>query len=174
MLFRSCKSFSLLLYSFSFYCLIVANLSICCVWAVKKCPKLKRRYKRNIEAATEYAKTIDDFDDLVDPRTLARHCLGPEPSSYVLRTIGIKEKSNCSFGSSLTRISFFPSSFSFFLSFFFFFTSLSSTKITTKFNQEMYAKMGAKRTSLFPSSGRGWCVSWRRGLSSLRLPSSLR
>ena len=71
----------------------------------------------------------------------------------------------------------FPSFLLLFLSFFlffFFFTSLSSTKITTKFNQEMYAKMGAKRTSLFPSSGRGWCVSWRRGLSSLRLPSSLR
>ena len=43
-------------------------------------------------AAIEYAKTIDDFDDLVNPRTLALHCFSPEPFSYILRTIEIKEK----------------------------------------------------------------------------------
>ena len=42
-----------------------------------------------------YAKTIDDFDDLVDPRTLAHHCLGPEPSTFVLRAIAIEEKNEC-------------------------------------------------------------------------------
>ena len=35
----------------------------------------------------KYARTIDDFDELVDPRKLAHHCLGPEPSLYVLQTI---------------------------------------------------------------------------------------
>ena len=37
----------------------------------------------------EYASTIDDFDDLVDPKTLAYHCLGPEPSimSFVLSVV---------------------------------------------------------------------------------------
>ena len=62
------KSFFLLL----FPC-FVANLFICCVCAVKKRPKLKSRYKERVNAATKYAKTIDDFDDLVDPRTLAPH-----------------------------------------------------------------------------------------------------
>ena len=58
-----------------------------------------------------YAKTIDDFDDLVNPRTLALHCLCPEPSAYVLHTIEIKEKMReYSFGSSL----FFPFFFLFF------------------------------------------------------------
>lgn len=41
---------------------------------------------------------IDDFDDLVDLRTLACHCLGPKPSAYVLRAIEIEEKkSECLF-----------------------------------------------------------------------------
>ena len=36
--------------------------------------------------ATKYAKKIDDFDDLVNPRTLARHFLGRSllPSSCML------------------------------------------------------------------------------------------
>ena len=52
----------------------------CYVFAVKKGRKLKSRYKECVQVATEYAKTIDDFDDLVDPQTLARHFLGPKPS----------------------------------------------------------------------------------------------
>ena len=35
---------------------------------------------------------IDDFDDLVDPCTLALHCLGLEPTVDILRTIEIEEK----------------------------------------------------------------------------------
>ena len=45
-----------------------------------------------VEKAVEHAKTIEDWDDLVDPRTLAFYCLGPEPSAYVLRNINIEEK----------------------------------------------------------------------------------
>ena len=40
----------------------------------------------------KYARTIKDFDELVDPRTLARHCLGPEPSPYVFRAIDREER----------------------------------------------------------------------------------
>ena len=80
---------------FFFFFLFVANLSFCCVCTVKKRLKLKNRYKRRIEAATEYTKTIDDSNDLVDPRTLARHCLGPKPSSFILHAIEIEEKSKC-------------------------------------------------------------------------------
>ena len=59
------------------------------MFIVKKHPKLKSRYKTCVQASIEYAKTIDDFYNLVDPRTLARHCLGLEPSSFVLRAIEI-------------------------------------------------------------------------------------
>ena len=75
-----CKSFFFLLF-------FVANLSICGVCVVKKRPKLKSRYMRRVKATTEYAKTIDNFDHLVDPRTISHHCLSPEPSSFVLHTI---------------------------------------------------------------------------------------
>ena len=72
---------------------------------LKKHLKLKSKYKRRVEAATEYAKTIDDFDHQVDPRTLSHHCINPEPSSFVLRAIEIKEKkSKCFFGLLLTWI----------------------------------------------------------------------
>ena len=37
-------------------------------------------------------KSINDFNDLVDPRTLALYCLGPKPSAYVLCTIEREEK----------------------------------------------------------------------------------
>ena len=45
-----------------------------------------------MEKAIEYAKPIKDWDDLVDPRTLAFYCLGPEPSAFVLRNIDIEVK----------------------------------------------------------------------------------
>ena len=52
--------------------------------AVNRWPKLKSRYKGRVEKAIEYAKTVKDWDDLVDPRTLAFYCLGPELSTYDL------------------------------------------------------------------------------------------
>ena len=45
-----------------------------------------------MEKAIEYAKVIESWEDLVDPRTLAFYCLGPNPSSYVLRLIEIEGK----------------------------------------------------------------------------------
>ena len=119
------KSFFLLLFLW-----FVTNLSICCVCAVKKRPKLKSKYKECVKAATKYVKTIDEFDDLVDPRTLACHCLGLKPSSFVLRVIEIEEKSKCLFGSPRENPSF--------LFFFFNKKCFSFIEITTKFNQEMY------------------------------------
>lgn len=49
--------------------------------------KLKSRHKGRVKAAFDYAKTIDDFDELVDACTLYRHFLGPKPSPYVLRSL---------------------------------------------------------------------------------------
>ena len=45
-----------------------------------------------MEKEIEYAKTIESWDDLVDPRTLAFYCLGLDLSSYVLRLIDIEGK----------------------------------------------------------------------------------
>ena len=88
------SNFSLVPYFSSSFLNLLLTL---CVFAIKKCPKLKSRYKARVQAAVEYAKMIDDFDHLVNPKTLARHCLGPEPSPFVLRAIKIKEKSKFSF-----------------------------------------------------------------------------
>ena len=60
--------------------------------AVKRRPKLKCKYQDRVEKAIEYARTIESWEDLVDPRTLAFYCLGPDPSPYVLRNIDIKGK----------------------------------------------------------------------------------
>ena len=63
----------------------------------------------------KYAKTIDDFDDMVDPQTLARHCLGQEPSASVLRAIAIEKKSECYHTSLSSSSPFFFKCFSTFL-----------------------------------------------------------
>ena len=59
---------------------------------MKKQPKLKSRYIERIEKAIEYAPTVENWDDLVDPQTLAFYNLGPDPSAYVLRLLRIEEK----------------------------------------------------------------------------------
>ena len=90
-------------------------------------------------AAIEYGKTIDDFDDLIDPHTLALHCLGPKPSAFVLRTLEIEEKkSEYSFGSS---------------PFFFFNKCFPLVEMTTKFNQGMYTRMRAKKNDPLSNLG---------------------
>ena len=81
----SCSKFSSCL-----LCSLLTPYLLFC--AVKRQPKLKSRYIERVEKAIEYASTIENWDDLVDPRTLAFYNLGPDPSSYVLRTLSIKEK----------------------------------------------------------------------------------
>ena len=51
---------------------------------MKERPNLESRFEERVCEVVKYASSIEDFDDLVDPRTLARHCLGLEPSLYVL------------------------------------------------------------------------------------------
>ena len=60
---------------------------------VKDRPELESRFEEHVRAAIRYASTIDDFDKMVDPRNLAHHYLGPEPSHYVLCAIHREEKS---------------------------------------------------------------------------------
>ena len=87
----------LLIYFFQLiFChLLTSLLVIQCT--VKRWLKLKSRYRQRVEAAIEYARTIEDFDDLVDLQTLAFHCLGLKPSAFVLQNIKIKgkKKSKC-------------------------------------------------------------------------------
>ena len=56
-------------------------------------PKLKSRHRERVKVAFDHARTINDFDDLINPRTLYHHFLGPEPSPFVLRAIEKEEKS---------------------------------------------------------------------------------
>ena len=59
---------------------------------MKEHPELESGFDERVQAAVKYAWTIEDFNELIDPRTLARHCLGPEPSLYVLSTLDWEEK----------------------------------------------------------------------------------
>ena len=60
---------------------------------IKEHPKLEGQFVERVQKALKYASSIDDFDELVDPRTLARLCLGSEPSLFVLHAICREEKS---------------------------------------------------------------------------------
>ena len=59
---------------------------------VKRRPKLKSKYQDRVEKVIEYARTIESWEDLVDPRMLAFYYLGLDPSPYVLRNIDIEGK----------------------------------------------------------------------------------
>ena len=79
-----CPLFLVLLY------LLLSSLTLLLfVCVVKRRPKLKSRHKARVEKAIEYALTIESWDDLVDPRTLAFYNLGLDPSPYVLHGINI-------------------------------------------------------------------------------------
>ena len=59
---------------------------------MKERPDLESMFDERVQAAVEYARTVEDFNELIDPRTLARHCLGPEPSLYILSALDREEK----------------------------------------------------------------------------------
>ena len=97
---------SFVIHTFS-HILSPLTLLLLVLCTVKKQPKLKSRYKQRIEETIEYARTIDDFDYLVDLQTLALHCLVLEPSAYFMRTIEIEEKkSECLLSSLLLLLLF--------------------------------------------------------------------
>ena len=53
---------------------------------------LESHYQSRVEAALEFARRINDFDDFVDPHRLYDRYLRPGPSEYVLRKILREEK----------------------------------------------------------------------------------
>ena len=65
-------------------------------FAVKECPKLESKFEERVQEAIRYASMIDNFNELVDPWTLARHCLGPNLFHFVLSAIRQEEKSKLS------------------------------------------------------------------------------
>ena len=71
-------------------CVFVVVVFYLFIFTIKDRLELESRFAERVRAAIEYVSTIDD---LVDPKTLARHCLGPEPSHYVLHAICHEEKS---------------------------------------------------------------------------------
>ena len=89
--------------------------------------------------ALAYAREIDDFDDLVDPRSLSDCCLGPKPSKCILEKIHCEEKSTSipclvflnSVHCLIRDCLLFPS-----FSFFFFFLEM-----TTRYSKDKYARI---------------------------------
>ena len=59
---------------------------------VKDHLELESKFEEQVQAVIKYSRTIEDFGDLIDPRTLAHHCLGSEPFLYVLSTLDREEK----------------------------------------------------------------------------------
>ena len=87
--FRCVSILSCFYFSFCLLCSSLTPYFLFCV--VKRLPKLKSRYSERVEKAIEYALTIESWDNLVDSQTLAFYNLGPDLSSYVLRTLSIEE-----------------------------------------------------------------------------------
>ena len=114
-------------------------------YAVKRWPKLKSRYKERVEKAIEYAKSIEDWDNLVDPRTLTFYCLGLEPSTFVLHNIDIEEK----------RVSAkFVSIDSLVYIFFFFYKCFPLVGMANKFDKDMNVKMRSKKDESLSNLGK--------------------
>ena len=73
----------LCLVHFLFILAITPDPFLLLYFVAKERPELESRFSGRVQVAVEYARTIEDFNELIDPRTLAHHCLGPEPSLYV-------------------------------------------------------------------------------------------
>ena len=80
--------------SFSFFFFNSGHYFGPCVlpFAVKERPDLESKFDEWVQVAVKYAGMIEDFNELIDPRTLAHHCLGPEPSLYVFSALDREEK----------------------------------------------------------------------------------
>ena len=118
-----------------FILVVILFLLFFCL-VVKECLELEEKFKERVQKAIKYVSTLDDFDELVDPHTLARHCLGLEPSDYILRTIDREQKKH-----ELFELSYVRSSLLLFLRINF---SLGA-EMTSNFNKEMYAKIKGKK-----------------------------
>ena len=79
--------------AFLLYHCCLPNIVYLMIFVVLDCLELEDQHRDRIRAAFAFAREIENFDDLVDPRYLFDCCLGPEPSKYVLEKIHQEEKS---------------------------------------------------------------------------------
>ena len=83
--------FFIIFFIFLFELVVLLILYIFCS-VVKEHLELESRFEGRVQEAIKYASTIEDFDELVDPHTLACHYLGPEPPLYILQAIDREER----------------------------------------------------------------------------------
>lgn len=88
----------------------------------------------------DFALSAKDFDELVDPRSLYGHFLGPEPSGYVLQLILREERSKCLNFAFLSRRSL---SYQHIYDLSSYFPYL--VEMATRFNQDKYAHAKGKK-----------------------------
>ena len=107
------------------------------LFVVKARPSLKRQYEERVQAASDFSFGIEDFDELVDPRSLYDHCLDqnlqPLSSSCFLGQRGV------SFGhhNFTSSLSFLHHSL---MTYLFYFADM-----TTCFSQDRYAYAKEKK-----------------------------
>ena len=89
---------------------------------------LEEHYQGQIKATLEFALTVDNFIELVNPRHLYKCCLKPKPSAYILKEIVREEKSRILVLSCLYLIDFHP-------------TNLLFAKMATRYNKDKYARV---------------------------------
>ena len=81
-----------IIFNLLFILVITLDPFLLLYFVAKERLELESKFNERVQATVEYVRTIDDFDELIDPRTLARHCLGLEPSLYVLSILDWEEK----------------------------------------------------------------------------------
>ena len=107
---------------------------------MKERPELESEFDERVQAAIQYARTIEDFNELIDPCTHTRHSLRLEPSLYVLSALDQEEKKR--------KLPWYPGRFSSqpFSPFFLFeLLVFFGAEMTSKFNKEMYKKIREKK-----------------------------
>ena len=109
---------------FEFY--FFSNLFFVSSFAVANYPLLEEHYQGQIKAALEFALTVDNFVELVDPRRLYECCLRPKPFAYILKGIAREEKSRILVLSCLYLIDFHP-------------TNLLFAEMAIRYNKNKYA-----------------------------------
>ena len=67
-------------------------MSSFCLFAALDRPNLEDKHRHRVQAALAYARELENFDNLVDPRHFFDCYLGPEPSKYVLEKFAERKR----------------------------------------------------------------------------------
>ena len=85
-----------------------------------------------MDKAIEYKRTIENWDDLMDPQTLAFYCLEPEASAFICTILKLKEKR--------VSVRFFNTDFLIYTCFFFFLQVFFSCRNDNQIQQRLVCK----------------------------------